>query len=72
MLISVVGLENYVFVVVEFEPSEAVEDRAGRFLSRACNVRILNTEQEFSTCATGVKVIKQGSSGTADVKVAGW
>ena len=67
MLVGVVGLGNDIFIVFEFEPREPVEDRACRFLGRACNVGVLYPQQEFTAGVAGVKIVKKCGPGGADM-----
>ena len=69
--VGVVGLENDLFVVVKSEPFEAVEDRAGRFVGRACKVGVLDAKQEFAARVTSVKIVEQGRPRCTDVKITG-
>ena len=69
MLVGVVGLENDLFIVSEFEPRKPVEDRAGRFLGRAGKVGVLDAQQKLAARMPGVKIIKKRGPCRADMKV---
>ena len=71
MLVGVVRLKNDLFVVCEAEPCKSVEDRAGRFLGRACKIGVFDAKQKLAAGLAGVKIVKKRGARRADVQIAG-
>ncbi len=61
-------LHHRLFVPVEPQPRQAVEDRVDRGLRRAFAIRVLDAEQEAPTVVPREQPVEQGGAGTADVK----
>src|SRR5690349_23123525 len=55
MFISVRGLKYDGFVRFETDPGEPIKDRAGRFISRAGEVGVLDPQQKFAALLSGEK-----------------
>src|SRR6185369_10114664 len=69
MLVGIVRLKDDLFVVVEFKPGKAVEDRPCRFVCRTRKVGVFYSKQEFPAGVAGVKVVKKSRPGRTDMKV---
>jgi hypothetical protein len=48
MLIGIIRLEDNIFVMLQLQPCETVEDRPRRLLGRSCDVGVFDTKQELA------------------------
>jgi hypothetical protein len=69
--VCAVELADDFAVVVQTEPSHALQDRGGGFWCGACAICVFDAQQEFAAAAAGVEPVEQGGTGAADVQVAG-
>ncbi len=48
MLVCVVGLKNFLFVVIETEPFEPFKDRTRRFIGRPLQIGVFDAQQKLA------------------------
>src|SRR5436190_12474932 len=65
------ALEDGRLVPVEAEPREAVEDDLGVFVGGTGLVGVFDAQQELAALFAGEEPVEEGSSGSANVEVAG-
>src|SRR5207247_2370972 len=65
------ALEDGLFVPVEAEPGEAVEDDLGVFVGGTRLVGVFDAQQEFPAFFAGEEPVEEGSASAPDVEVSG-
>src|SRR5438105_2128626 len=66
MLLSVVRLEDKLFVVIKLEPFQAFEDRARGFVRRTLQVSVFDAQQKFAAHLAGKQPIEEPRARPAD------
>src|SRR5687767_15959042 len=69
MLRRVIRLEDEIFVVVETEPLESVDDRAGRLVGRALQICVFDAQEKLAAGFAGEEPVEESGTGGADVQV---
>src|SRR5688500_14571064 len=69
MLRRVVRLEDEILVVVEAEPLESVDDRAGRRVGRALQIGVFDTQKKLAARLASKEPVEECGTGGADVQV---
>src|SRR3954470_24595609 len=72
MLVRVVGLEDFVFVVIKTKPLKAFDDRARRFIGRALQIGVLDPQQKLAADLTRIEPIEKRGARGANVQIPGW
>ncbi len=72
MLVRIVGLKNFLFVVIETEPFEPFNDRTRRFIGRALQISVFDAQQKPAADFARVQPIEKRRARRADVQIAGW
>src|SRR5216117_2906000 len=63
------ALEYELFVPVEAQPGEAVEDHLRMLVGRASLVGVLDSQQELTALVAGVQPVEERGAGASDVEI---
>ena len=69
MLFRIVGLKNFLFVVIETEPLEPFDDRTRRFIGRALQVGVFDAQQKLAADFAREQPIEERRACRADVQI---
>jgi hypothetical protein len=72
VLVRIVGLKNFLFVVIQTQPLQPFNDRLRRFIGRTLQVRVFNPQQKFAANFARVQPVEERRARGADVQIAGW
>ncbi len=64
------ALEHQLFVPVETQPGEPIEDHLRMLVGRASLIGVLDAQQELAALVAGVQPVEEGGAGASDVEVA--
>ena len=71
VLVAARGLDDHVFVVMDAQPFEPLDDGMHGLLGGALEVGVFDAEQEFAARVLGIEEVEERRPSAADVEIAG-
>ena len=72
MMRGVLGLEHHVAIMLKAEPAHPLENFVDGILGGPLHIRVFDPQDELSAVMAGKQPVEQGSTGAADMQIAGW
>lgn len=70
MLVAARGLDDHVFIMMDAQPFEPLDDGVHGLLGGALEVGVFDAEQELAACVLGIEEVEERRPSAADVKIA--